>query len=115
MKLYVSTSGQWFGTQAEARKGGASIDPTEVPVDKAGLLEFLNAHKVGDVSGAPQAVAALVPVFTPPEPTSGPTVSPRHALFEAAKHASLQDLQHVVYRYMMAIDDEFDLRKEVAA
>jgi hypothetical protein len=50
-----------------------------------------------------------------PVPTAGPTLSPRHALFEAAAEASLQDLQHVVYRYMMAIDDEFDLRKEVAA
>jgi hypothetical protein len=106
MKLYTH-NGQWFGTQADARKGGASIDPIEVPVDKAGLLEFLNAHRVGHAPGLtvePQAPTAA------PVPTAGPTLSPRHALFEAAAEASLQDLQHVVYRYMMAIDDAFDLQ-----
>jgi len=108
MKLYTY-NGEWFGTQADARKGGASIDPIEVPVDKSGLLQFLNDHRVGHAPGltvAPQAPAAN------PVPTAGPTLSPRHALFEAAASASLQDLQHVVYRYMMAIDDEFDLRRQ---
>ena len=110
MKLYAY-NGQWFGTQADAKKAGAPTDPIEVPVDKAGLLQFLNDHRVGYAPGltlAPQAVVT-------PMPTSGPTLSPRHAFFEAAKHASLQDLQHVVYRYMMAIDDEFDLRREASA
>ena len=107
MKLYTY-NGEWFGTQADARKAGAPTDPIEVPVDKAGLLEFLNAHRVGHAPGLtmePQAPATAAP-------TAGPTLSPRHALFEAAASASLQDLQHVVYRYMLAIDDEFDLRRQ---
>ena len=114
MKLY-SYNGQWFGTQADAKKAGASTDPIEVPVDKAGLLQFLNEHRVACDPGltvAPLSAAEPVPTV---RPTAGPTLSPRHAFFEAAKHASLQDLQHVVYRYMTAIDDEFGLRKEVFA
>lgn len=51
MKLYVNTDGEWFGTQADAkadlRDFGYEFKATEVPVDKAGLLDFLNLHRVG--------------------------------------------------------------------
>ena len=114
MRLYTNWHGLWTGTQLDARHMEGGVHQFDVPTDKTSLLDFLNAHKVGgapETPQAPQAAATLVPAATP-EPTSGPTVSPRHALFEAAQNASLQDLQHVVYRYMMAIDNEFDLRKE---
>lgn len=98
MKLYVNSKGQWAGTQADAKKIGATV--TEVPTDKTSLLAFLN--------GQQQAAA--------PEPTttSSPskmTQTKSQTLFDVAKDANLQELQHVVYRYLMKIDDALDLKK----
>ena len=43
MKLYVNESRtQWAGTQADAKKELGKFDAWDVPVDKSGLLEFLN-------------------------------------------------------------------------
>ncbi|WP_066803308.1 hypothetical protein [Sphingomonas asaccharolytica] len=51
MRLYVTTRGSWAGTQddakALAKAEGGTWELSEVPVDKASLLGFLNAHKVG--------------------------------------------------------------------
>ena len=49
MKLYTDCEGNWRGTQAEARKDLNMWQTHEVPTSKAELLEFLNAHKVGDL------------------------------------------------------------------
>jgi hypothetical protein len=60
MILYKTPAGVWTGTQADAR--AAARDETgdpknwveiNVPVDKAGLMEFLNEHRVGAVSPEP--------------------------------------------------------------
>lgn len=57
MILYKTPAGVWTGTQADARAAAKaeSGDPKNwveinVPVDKAGLMEFLNEHRVGAVS-----------------------------------------------------------------
>lgn len=43
MKLYVNESRtQWAGTQADAKKDLGKFDAYDVPVDKSGLLAFLN-------------------------------------------------------------------------
>jgi len=43
MKLYVNKSRtQWAGTQADAKKELGKFDAYDVPVDKSGLLAFLN-------------------------------------------------------------------------
>jgi len=43
MKLYVNESRtQWAGTQADAKKELGKFDAYDVPVDKSGLLAFLN-------------------------------------------------------------------------
>ena len=50
MKLYTTLQGHWTGTQADARKLAKQhsiCDVFEVPVDKKGLLGFLNAWQVG--------------------------------------------------------------------
>ena len=47
MKLYKNSNGVWAGTQADARKMcGKTYSTVDVPVDKAGLLQFLNLHQV---------------------------------------------------------------------
>ena len=47
MRLYTNIgTGEWFGTQADSRKGGGASDPVEVPTSKADLIAFLSEHKV---------------------------------------------------------------------
>ena len=50
MKLYTTKKGHWAGTQADAKKlakqESTTCDVYEVPVDKQGLLGFLNENKV---------------------------------------------------------------------
>ena len=57
MKLYTTLQGHWTGTQADARKlakqHSTSCDVFEVPVDKKGLLDFLNAWQVGRHEATP--------------------------------------------------------------
>lgn len=97
MKLYVNKDGVWCGTQAEAKKVGASV--TEVPTDKQGLLDFLNGQQQ----------------LQPPTPTSptatGLNKSVSQTLFEVANVATLDELQHVVYRYLMKVDDALGLKR----
>ena len=61
MRLYLSPDGVWTGTQADAKahaKANATTwEEVEVPVDKAGLMSFLNKHRVG---------AAVPPVLSAP-------------------------------------------------
>jgi len=48
MKLYKNSDGVWAGTQLDARKVcGKDYSTVDVPVDKPGLLKFLNLNKVG--------------------------------------------------------------------
>jgi len=100
MKLYVNSKGQWVGTQAEAKKIGAKV--TEVPTDKPGLLAFLNGQ---------QQAAAPDPTPTTTTTPSKVTKSKSQTLFDVANEATLQELQHVVYRYLMKVDDALDLKK----
>lgn len=60
MILYKTPAGVWTGTQADARAAAKaeSGDPKnwaeiDVPVNKAGLMAFLNEHRVGAVSPKP--------------------------------------------------------------
>lgn len=70
MILYKTPAGVWTGTQADARASAKteSGDPKnwveiDVPVNKAGLMEFLNEHRVG---------ASLIDVFSPPPAAAEP-------------------------------------------
>ncbi len=42
MRLYLTATGRYVGTQAEARADGKDWTPEEVPTDKAGLIAYLN-------------------------------------------------------------------------
>ena len=64
MKLYTNDSGEWAGTQADARKQlGKARRIVEVPVDKTCLMAFLNNNKVG---------ATLVTLVDTPKPDAEP-------------------------------------------
>lgn len=72
MRLYQSPDGVWTGTQADAkahaRDANTTWKETEVPVDKAGLMAFLNQHRVGAASSVSPAPAPAAP--PPPPPSS---------------------------------------------
>lgn len=62
MKLYRTNDGEWVGTQAEAKNKNV----IEVPVDKPGLLEWLNANMRDNLdpvadspSGGPEAAPVI--------------------------------------------------------
>lgn len=58
MKLYRTHEGVWHGTQADAGKRD-TWEQVEVPVDKAGLLAFLNEMERVEMSGKPVELISL--------------------------------------------------------
>ena len=113
MKLYTNNRGDWAGTQADARKQfGKERRTIEVPTDKPNLMAFLNQNKVGSsvVQNTPEPDAQAQPEAI--QPTNKISANPnRYDLMDASDAASLQDLQTVMYRYLMRVDDALDLKR----
>ena len=113
MKLYTNNRGEWVGTQADARKQfGNEKRIIEVPVDKTNLMAFLNENKVGSflVHDAPEP--DVEPLIEAPQSVNKISAKAnRYDLMDASEAASLQDLQTVMYRYLMRVDDALDLKR----
>lgn len=62
MRLYLTTTGQWSGTQSDAaglvRASGGTWEQVDVPTDKPGLIAWLNDRR-----------ACAAPVTAPPAST----------------------------------------------
>jgi len=86
MKLYANDSGEWVGTQAEAKKIGA--EQVDVPVDKPSLLAWLNANKIGAKETQTKINLSTGSVTRQPVMKQHPWQSIR----EMAEQASLRDL-----------------------
>lgn len=67
MKLYIA-NGTYVGTQAEAKAITKNFELVEVPVDKAGLIDYLN----GLCAAASEDAPAVVIENTPPPALSEP-------------------------------------------
>ena len=68
MKLYKNSNGAWAGTQADARKYlGLGWWTVDVPVDKAGLLQFLNVNQVGGYVADDNTDIVKLKLQQPPE------------------------------------------------
>ena len=68
MKLYKNSNGVWAGTQADARKMcGKDYSTVDVPVDKAGLLQFLNVNQVGGYVADDSTDIVKLKLQQPPE------------------------------------------------
>ena len=116
MRLYTNNQGAWTGTQADAKRDyGKAMAMVEVPTSKEALMKWLN--NCGVISQAHVAAHEFIAKQTAvvDDARISGTATATHqsstpfTLFEAAKGASLRDLQHVVYRYLERIDDELDL------
>ncbi len=80
MKLY-SANGTYCGTQADAKAISKEFEAVDVPVDKAGLIDYLNGlvknlPDLGDGRYLPSAVpsteSATTGAVEPPEPVIAP-------------------------------------------
>jgi hypothetical protein len=66
MRLYQNSKGQWFGTQADARRNSPrDWREVEVPTSKQDLLDWLNLHNF-----APKSAGIAPEPRTAPEPKS---------------------------------------------
>ena len=68
MRLYKNSNGVWAGTQAKARSFcGKDYSTVDVPVDKAGLLQFLNVNQVGSYVADDSTDIVKLKLQQPPE------------------------------------------------
>jgi len=66
MRLYQNSKGQWFGTQADARRNSPrDWREVEVPTSKQDLLDWLNLHNF-----APKSAGIAPEPHPAPEPKS---------------------------------------------
>lgn len=66
MRLYTNKDGQWFGTQADARKGAPrNWVEVDVPTSKQELINWLNANQVGGGYDKPVDLPDFVDVDVP--------------------------------------------------
>ena len=105
MNLYRNiATGEFSGTMAQAKVIGPFI-PIDVPVDKAGLIAYLNDnnHKEPDREPLPEPPQVIIP------PTSETKVIDYDmTLRECIKHASIREVADVVRLFMTQYVNESD-------
>jgi len=105
MNLYRNiATGEFSGTQAQAKVIGPFI-PVDVPVDKTGLIAYLNDnnHKEPDREPLPEPPQVIIP------PTSeSKVIDYDMTLRECIKHASIREVADVVRLFMTQYVNESD-------
>jgi len=105
MNLYRNIlSGEYSGTMAQAKVIGPYI-PIDVPVDKAGLIAYLNdnTRKEPDSEPLPEPPQVIIP------PTSeSKVIDYDMTLREVIKHASIREVADVVRLFMTQYVNESD-------
>ena len=105
MNLYRNIlSGEFSGTMAQAKVIGPFI-PIDVPVDKSGLIAYLNDnnHKEPDSEPLPEPPQVIIP------PTSeSKVIDYDMTLRECIKHASIREVADVVRLFMTQYINESD-------
>ena len=109
MRLYTNNTGQWAGTQADAKQLDGKAVQVDVPTAKPELLEFLNRmQKQIDVAADPDADVPEVEVQLINGMTKWSDNATRYDIHDAAAHASLKDLQAALGVYMSRLDVELN-------
>ncbi len=105
MRLYMNSKGEWVGTQAEAKKIGATM--VDVPTDKPNLLKWLNTF-TGAIDAAAQEV-----IDSKPKP-GGVTLKAHQwdTIRECAEKATIDDMTVALAVYMDRVLDIADKQKE---
>ena len=105
MRLYMNKQGEWVGTQAEAKKIGATM--VDVPTDKPNLLKWLNTF-TGKIDEAAQEV-----IDSKPKP-GGVTLKAHRwdTIRECAEKATIDDMTVALAVYMDRVLDIADKQKE---
>ena len=109
MKLYVNENRtKWAGTQADAKKELGKFEAYDVPVDKSGMLAFLNRE-----AGFNIYPEASEPLPEPPQVIIPPTSESKvidydMTLREVIKHASIREVADVVRLFMTQYVNESD-------
>lgn len=108
MNLYRNiASGEFSGTMAQAKAIGPFI-PVDVPVDKAGLIAYLNDNNpVQPDSEEPIALPDPPQVILPPT-SEVKVIDYDMTLREVIKHASIREVADVVRLFMTQYVNETD-------
>jgi hypothetical protein len=104
MRLYANKVGEWVGTQAEAKKIGATM--VEVPTDKPNLLKWLNDFTSAIDVAAKEVIEEKKTIQKPPKAHAWETIR------ECAKKATIEDLTVAMCIYMDRVQDIADKQKE---
>ena len=104
MRLYANKVGEWVGTQAEAKKIGATM--VEVPTDKPNLLKWLNDFTGAIDVAAQEVIEEKKTIQNPPKAHAWETIR------ECAKKATIEDLTVAMCVYMDRVQDIADKQKE---
>lgn len=105
MRLYMNKQGEWVGTQAEAKKIGATM--VEVPTDKPNLLKWLNTFTSKIDEAAEEVIEN--------KPKPGGVTLKAHAwdtIRECAEKATIDDMTVALAVYMDRVLDIADKQKE---
>jgi len=104
MRLYMNKVGEWVGTQAEAKKIGATL--VEVPTDKPNLLNWLNDFLWPIDVAAQEVIEEKKTIQKLPKAHAWDTIG------ECADKATIEDMTVALARYMDRVLDIADKQKE---
>jgi len=105
MNLYRNiATGEFSGTMAQAKVIGPFI-PVDVPVDKSGLIAYLNDnnHKEPDSEPLPEPPQVILPTTSETK-----VIDYDMTLRECIKHASIREVADVVRLFMTQYVNESD-------
>lgn len=111
MRLYMNKQGEWVGTQAEAKKIGATM--VDVPTDKPNLLKWLNTFTGAIDDAAKEVIDNVSEANNKPKP--GGVTLKAHAwdtIRECAEKATINDMTVALAVYMDRVLDIADKQKE---
>jgi hypothetical protein len=109
MNLYRNiATGEFSGTMSLAKAIGPFI-PVDVPVDKAGLIAYLNDNNpVQPESSEPITLPDPPQVIIPPTSEVKEVIDYNLSLRECIKHASIRDVAEVIGLFMNQYVNESD-------
>ena len=103
MKLYTNNSGEWAGTQADAKRNfGKDMAILEVTTDKPTLLQFLNEYQVGGSD-----VVAAIQQHSPPS-SSYSAIPGNYDVRDAVKNCDRQHLGQALASIISRLYDEME-------